>query len=348
MFTTGSKFFYGSAAVAAVAAVIYATTSGDALFTGTILLVSLTIAAGFLGGVMSAFRDAHRPAAAGAEGLVPEHRAAPYSLWPIAAAFAFGVTALGVAVDRRAFILGLAGILVVAMEWAITGWADGASNDPAWNRAVRGRYMHAVEFPVVGALGVGAIAFLFSRVMLALHEEEATIAFIVLGALILGAAVLLAAKPVLARKAMPVMVVVGAVALLGAGVAGIANGEVDHSELHEVSGRAVASKASVEAVIEIDEEGKLNRDTLTVPKGAVLNFLFRNNDDGERELKFKAQRARKEGTQTVVEAFEAHTELIGEKKVALVTTKFPKAGDWTFEVVDEAGTVISAGKVIVP
>lgn len=348
MFTTGSKFFYGSAAIAAVAAVVYGTTSGNPIFTGTIVLVAITVVASFLGGVLSAFRDAHRPAAAGADVLVPEHRAAPYSLWPIAAAFAFGVTALGLAVDRRAFLLGLVGIMVVGMEWAITGWSDGASDDPAWNRAVRGRYMHAVEFPVLGALGVGVIAFLFSRVMLALHEAEATVVFIVMGAVILGAAVLLAAKPGLARKAMPAMLSVGMVGLLAAGVVSIASGEVDHAELKEVSGRAVAAKASVEAVIEINEEGELNRDTLTVPKGAVLNFLFRNDDDGERQLVFTAQRARKEGTQTVIEEFKDRTEVIGEKKVALVTTKFPKAGDWKFDIVDEAGKVVATGKVIVP
>jgi hypothetical protein len=348
MFTTGSKFFYGAASLAAAAAIVYATSSGNPVFTGTIVLVALTIAAAFLGGIMSAFRDAHRPSAAGADVLVPEHRAAPYSLWPVAAAFALGVTALGLAVDRRAFVLGLVALLVVGLEWAITGWADGASNDAAYNKAVRNRFMHALEFPVVGALGVGFVAFLFSRIMLALHEEEATIVFSVMGVLILAGAVLVAAKPSIARKAAPALLAVGAVGLLAAGVAGIANGEVDHSEVKEVSGRAVAAKASVEAVIEVNEEGELNRDRLVIPKGASVNILFRNDDDGERELVFTGKRSRVEGAATVVEAFEAKTELIGEKKVALVTVRFPKSGDFEFSVKDETNGKVVTGTVVVP
>jgi hypothetical protein len=348
MFTTGSKFFYGAATLAAVAAIVYGTSSGNPVFTGTIVLVALLITTSFLGGILSAFRDAHRPAAAGAEALVPDHRAAPYSLWPIAAAFTLGVTALGIAVDRRAFILGLVALLVVALEWAITAWADGASNDPAYNKAMRSRYMHALEFPVVGALGVGFIGFLFSRIMLALHETEATVVFVVMGALILGGSALLAYKPGIARKALPAMLALGAAGLLAGGVAGIANGEVDHSETKEVAGRAVAAKASVEAVIIVNEAGELNRDRLVIPKGATVNILFRNDDDGERELVFVGKRSRREGTQTVVEQFETKSELIGEKKVALVTVKFPKSGDYPFTIKDEALDKVVTGTVVVP
>lgn len=346
MFTTGSKFFYGAAALAAVAALVYGLSSGNPVFTGTITLVAFAVAAGFLGGIMSAFRDGHRPLAAGPEGLVTVHRAAPYSVWPILTAASAAVTVLGLALDRWAFILGLAALGVVAMEWAVQGWADGASDDPAYNRSVRNRFMHSIEFPVVGALVFGFVAFLFSQVMLALHQAEAVITFMGLGAVILAIAVLLSMKPDLARKAVPVLAVVGAVGLLAAGIVSMASGHVKH-ESKEVSGKAVALKSSVEATIRISG-GKLNRNELVLPKGAYYNILFRNEDNGERQIVFVGQRSRKEGTQTVVEQFTTESEVLKEEKVGLVTLRIPKSGDYEFYVQDETGAKVATGKVVVP
>ena len=355
MFTTGSKFFFGSAAIAAVAAIVFATSSGDPFFTGTIVLAGLVITASFLGGVVTAFRDATRPASAGPEVLAPPHQAAPFSVWPILVAFAAGVAALGLAVDRRAYLLGLIALLVLGMEWAVQGWADGASGDPGYNRAVRGRFMHALEYPVLGALGVGFVAFLFSRLMLTLNENGAVVVFVALGAIILGGAVVLAQAPALAKKALPVFLVVGAAGLLAAGIVGISRGEADHTELAEKSGKAVADKANPEAIVRITD-GQLSAPTLVIPKGINANILFRNDDAGERRMVVKAVHAVKNGTQTTTEPLVIDTELIGEGKVALITVRLPKSGSFEYLVVDKdwvtddatPAHVVATGKVIVP
>jgi len=355
MFTTGSKFFFGSAAIAAVAALVFAYSAGDSFFTGTIVLVGLTITASFLGGVVSAFRDATRPASAGADVLVPPHQAAPYSIWPIMVAFTAGVVALGLAVDRRVYVLGLLALLVLGMEWVVQGWTDGASGDPGYNRAVRGRFMHAIEYPVLGALGVGFVAFLFSRLMLTLNEHGAVIAFIVLGTLILAGAVILAQAPHVAKKALPVFLVVGAVALLAAGIVGISRGESDHTELADKTGKAVADKANPEAIIHINGD-QLSTGTLVIPKATNANILFRNDGAGERMLVVQGLEAVKTGTQTVTQPFVKESELLGEGKVGLVTVRFPKSGTYDYLVVDETwvkgqtGTagVVASGKLVVP
>lgn len=347
MFTTGSKFFFGAAAIAAVAAIVFAGSSGDPFYAGLFVLVGLMVVATFLGGVVSAFRDATRPASAGPDVLLTTNQAAPNSLWPLAVAFAAGVTAIGIAVDRRAFLLGLVGLLVLGMEWVVQAWTDGASGDPTYNRSVRNRYMHALEYPVLGALGVGFVGFLFSRVMLTLNENGAVIVFVLLGALILGGAVVLAQAPALARKALPAFLAVGAAALLAAGVVGIARGESDHSELIEKTGKAVGDKANPEAVLRVSD-GQLETPYLVVPKGLVSNILFRNDDSEALGLVVQAKRSRKEGTQTVVEQFEAKTEVIGPGKVALLTVRLPKSGDYVYWVENEAHEKVASGKVIVP
>ena len=183
--------------------------------------------------------------------------------------------------------------------------------------------------------------------MLTLHENAAVVVFVVVGALVLGGAVILAGAPGLAKRALPVFGVVGFAGLLAAGVVGIARGEADHTELQEKTGNAVALKSNPEAVITITE-GKLSVDKLTIPKGITANLLFRNDDKEARELVVVGKRARKEGTQTVVEQFTAQTEAIAGGKVALLTVRLPKPGEYDFYVADEAGSKVATGKVVVP
>ena len=347
MFTTGSKFFFGAAAIAAAAAVVYGTSSGNPIFTGTIILAGLSIVAVFLGSVVSAFRDATRPAMAGAEPMLPVNRAAPYSMWPVLVAFAAGVTALGIAVDNRAFLLGVAGLLALGIEWAVQGWSDGASGDASYNSWMCGRFMHALEFPVLGALGVGVVGFLFSRVMLTLTETGAVIVFIGLGIVILASATVLANSPAQARKLLPAFVVVGAAGLLAAGVVGIARGEADHSELQEKAGNAVAAKSNPEAVLTL-ASGALEPTGLVVPKGTFTNLIFRNDDTGERMLVVTGKKAVKTGTKTETVLFTEKTDLIKEGKVAFLAVRFGKSGSYDFWIEDENKEHVVDGKVVVP
>lgn len=348
MFTTGSKFFFGAAILATVSAVVYGTSSGNPIFTGTIVLVGLAVVASFLGGVVVSFRDANRPAVAGTEALAPTHQVAPYSIWPIALAFALGTVALGIAVDNRAFLLGLAGLLVVGIEWVVQGWSDGASADPGYNRAVRGKFMHAIEFPVVGALGVGFVGFMFSRLMLTLTEDAAVVAFIVVGVLVFAGAIILAGAPQAAKKALPVFAVVGAAGLLAAGVVGIARGEADHAELHEKTGNAVALKSNPAEVITMAEDTE-ELPQIVIPKGITANLLFRNDAAEPHKLVVVGKQAVKVGTKTEIQQFTAQTEAIkGGGKTALLTVHLPKSGEFDYYVADEAGTKVATGKVVVP
>src|SRR5204862_2379136 len=100
MFTTGSKLYFGIAALAFGAGVVY-WSSTDLEYLGTIVLFSVAVVAVFLGAVIVAFRDADigAPAveamsAADAEGYGRGPRVSP-SIWPIVGAFGVGLVAIG-------------------------------------------------------------------------------------------------------------------------------------------------------------------------------------------------------------------------------------------------------------
>ncbi|HKA02715.1 MAG TPA: cytochrome c oxidase subunit 4, partial [Acidimicrobiales bacterium] len=135
MFTTGSKLYFGIAAAAVVAGVVY-WYSTDLEFLGTIVLFSVAVVALFLGGVIIAFRDADVSApaveaasAADAEGYGRGPRVSP-SVWPIVGAFGVGLVAIGLVYDRRWFVGGILVLVATTIEWAVQAWSDRASDDP--------------------------------------------------------------------------------------------------------------------------------------------------------------------------------------------------------------------------
>ena len=80
------------------------------------------------------------------------------------------------------------------VEWAIHNWADGASSDREFNTFARERAISAIEYPGLAAVGLGIIAFLFSRVFLALSKESGTIFFIAAAGAIFVVGILIASK----------------------------------------------------------------------------------------------------------------------------------------------------------
>ena len=112
MFTTGSKFFFGLAAAAIGAAIVY-WVGTDLEFFGVIVLLSLAAVSSFVGGIIVAFRDAEVAAPAveatspaDAEGVGRGPRVSP-SMWPVIGAFGLGLVAIGLVYDRRWFLGGL-------------------------------------------------------------------------------------------------------------------------------------------------------------------------------------------------------------------------------------------------
>lgn len=261
MITTGSKYFFGIAAFALVAAMVYGVASSghelnmDSLvgvislgYKGTVgdqfgysIFMGLFATSLFLGITTSAFRDADPEA--GAEFLhleaVPETTAPQgVSYWPVIAAFGATTTLIGFVVGAPLVILGAGVLGVSAFEWAARAWSERLTGDAEVNRTIRNRVLFPFEIPLLALVGVAVAVLAISRVLLAVPKGGAYVLFGVVPALILGAGWLFASKPKLNRNVVTAMLVVVGLAVLVGGVIGAAVGPrpLDH---HDEGGIAV-------------------------------------------------------------------------------------------------------------
>ncbi len=262
MFTTGSKWFFGLAGAAFVAALVYGGATnpsevGLSTFTGVLtlgymggvgdhlgyaVLMGLAGAGVFLGATTAAFRDSSVEAEAqllareGVPEVVAPERG---SYWPIIAAFGVGAVTIGLVAGQALVLLGIAILAAATFEWAVSAWAEKATGDAAVNQAIRRRVMLPVEVPVLGVLGIAVFVLSVSRILLTLPKLGVYILFGAVPTLVLVAAFVLAAKPKINRSVVAGLCVVGGLAVLVGGIVSAAVGpreiEPHHSEEHSES-----------------------------------------------------------------------------------------------------------------
>lgn len=255
MFTTGSKWFFGLGVVSLVLAAAYGwSTGGNGLgpltfgykggvgdHLGYTLLVSVAVAAVFLGLVAIATRDAAPSALAELAGTdtAPSLRAPDRpAYWPIVGAFGASLVVLGLVISNVLFVIGFFVILAATIEWMVLAWSDGATGDPDTNRLVRQRLMAPYEVPIVGVLIAGGSVVAFSRIFLTSSKLGAVGVATVLGFGIMVVGALFATKPRLSPNVVAAVLAVCAVGVVAGGVASAARGErvITHHEQHGVEG----------------------------------------------------------------------------------------------------------------
>jgi hypothetical protein len=304
MFTTGSKLYFGLAALAlAVFCLLGVTTAWT--FPATLAVGTLVVVFGFLGSLVSYTRDITALVPAAEEAPVPPPTSSR-SPWPLVAGFGVAFTAMGVAVDTRLFLLGLAIVLMAMLEWITQAWADRASADPRFNARLRGRLLQPLEWPIFGVLVLLLVVFGFSRVMLAIPEEAAaTAVFVTVAIVVLVVGFILASRPQLSRPALAMLVIIGGLLALGGGIAGVAAGEKEgfaeeHEELavaatecgeHREEGKRTSNAVSAKAgipVIALREDG-FHPAEAVVPRSLWTSVIFRNDSGGPAKLVLDAE-----------------------------------------------------------
>jgi hypothetical protein len=332
MFTTGSKLFFGFASLSAVAALLFLLTSGDGQLLGFGTLAGLCLVFLFLGGLLLAFRDANPNAAqiaalsaADAEGGHATPRISS-SAWPLLFAFGVLVSAFGLVLDPRVFLLGLVLSVVGTIEWAVQAWADRASDDPAFNSQLRAQIMRPFEFPIFGLVGGAFVVIGFSRIMLAASEHGSVIIFGVVALLVFVSAILVSTVPKAGKTLVSVLLLLGGLGVLAGGVAGAASGErvfeVKTGEEKDGTG-TVSDKAGIKATITV-QGNQFSVDApdgqIVLAKGLTSNILFRNTDASKHNLVVTDDKG------TVV----AQTDFIGQDKATVLTFRPPRAGSYPF------------------
>ncbi len=292
------------------------TTGGPAGVLGTIGLLSLAIVFGFLAGINLYTRDGN---VASLEPGVERTSAAAQppvgrSLWPIVGAVGVGGLAVGAVSQPVVFKVSLIVVLATVVEWMIQGWSERASADRTYNEGVRKRLLHPLEFPIVGALVGAGVVYAFSRIMLSISKDAGRWVFIIIGAVIVAIGFLFAAKRGLSKGTAAGIVAVGALALVGVGVASAVSGqrpiephpeitsavclgtatEAQTEEIDNKASQDVSAKSNVISNVELTADGRLvafnlgTADTeyheITVPRSTTVHVLFTNKTEEPRRL----------------------------------------------------------------
>lgn len=259
MLTTGFKYWFAAALFGLTAAFLYAVTTSDAGIVDTVLgpitfgykgavgehsgytilvgLAAVTMGTAF---ALAAWRDADPSSVAEVarvdeipQPIVP----ADATWWPAAGAFGAALIALGVVVDATFTVMGVALIVIAAVEWTIRTWSDHATVDANLNRRLRSTLFFPVELPIISAVVIAIFVLAGSRILLAVSKTGSVVVAGVLAALIFVAAIGFAARPQATRGVMKGVLVLSALALLAGGVVTAAVGErefhhsgPDHSE----------------------------------------------------------------------------------------------------------------------
>jgi hypothetical protein len=374
MFTPGSKYFLGLTGLGLVSAVLYCFLVNPSDL-GAYALFGLFISAALIAGFTIFTRDGDTDTVA--EAVEANTEATAPSFWPIIFALGGALTLLGIATNEIVFVLGLSVLIGGAVEWTIDDWAEKASADSEFNSFVRHRAIGALDYPGIAAVVLGVVAFLFSRIMLTVSKDQASIIFIIVSALIFVVGFLLASKPALRGKSTAIIAVVGVLVLAVAGITSALNGErkelvkyakedpysISHRECgkeagehydHEPNG-SVSLRSAVVATIFV-EDGKiraqeigLKRDvqSITVPRSNATNILFRNLDTEEYRLVATLGKV-KVGTTDVMEEVGTCTQLTGKNEEQVLTVTIPKPSNpeepYTLTVPGATGEI----KVVVP
>jgi hypothetical protein len=252
MITTGSKWFFGLGLVTLALAAAYGwTTGGNGLgpvsvgYKGSVgdhlgygILLSSALVSFFLGSVVIASRDAEADALAQVAGteVVPAVTPAGVSYWPPIAAFGSALVIIGLVAEPLLFVFGLIVLGIVLIEWAVQAWADKATGDPETNRRIRNRLMNPLEYPAAGVLALAVLAIAFSRVFLTLSADAAVWVALVAAVVVVGAGFLVASRPRISSNVVVGLLVLGAVVVIGIGIAGAVAGPREFHEHEEEGG----------------------------------------------------------------------------------------------------------------
>jgi hypothetical protein len=313
MITTGSKLLIGAAVAAVIAAVVYGLAEGGSL--GTVGLIFAAVALSFLAGINLFTRDADVSAldATALTDSAAATRTPPGNIWPIVAAIGGVLIVVGLVSYPAFVVFGVIALFGAALEWMLAAWSERASGDVVYNEEVRGRLAHPLELPMLALVGVGALIYSFSRIMLWLSKSSGPALFAVIAALVLVVGFIVAFRPSVRSGTIGAVCSIAALGLVAAGASAALDGQRtiehhettgalaqdgkcdlnDETEADQNASQSVAAKASIFAEVTLGKDGKLTArtagvdqpvDTLTVTRANTTNVMFRNESGDTRRL----------------------------------------------------------------
>ena len=268
MLTPTSKVFLPVSGVALLLGAIYKILTGDVL--GGILFVMVAAVAFVLGVLLSTVRENELAPAVAADAPPPGVRAVAVApvpgggVWSGVAGVALGLLVLGL-IDNPLFTAAAAIVGLIAAA----GWLARASSEST-GRLIS---LMPVGMPVMGLLTIASVMFFLSRILLAVPKEASTIIAIAVGILILGTASTFAVRPAISSRTIMACMVVGALVMVGGGVAAAAHGERKAEKPAGAESAAPAFKVKAQSIAFQQTEIDLKADS-------DVSISFTNADNG--------------------------------------------------------------------
>ncbi len=312
MITTGNKLLIGATVLTTVAAIAYGVTQEGAL--GTTGLASAAVALAFVTAMNLYLRDSNvstDPAeVATASAAIP---APGRSVWPFLMALGGVTIVVGLVSYQAIFIIGLVAVLAGGAQWTVQAWSEGASSDRIYDAEVRDRVANSLEYPLLGAIGIGIIVYAFSRIMLWLSKTNTVVAFSVVAGVVLIFAFLFALRPSIKSGVVGTLTGLLAIGIVAGGAAAGVDGERDihvhettgdlaleglcespeETEADENASQTVANTANLAARVTLDDGGLEATvvgsngeavDPVVFPRSNPSNVLFTNRTSEPRRL----------------------------------------------------------------
>jgi plastocyanin len=272
VFSYATKVLLALTLSAALASGVLYAAEGDK--TGAILLLVLSGAAvlALVAVVAAGVRDVAPFVPADAP--PPERRAttpgaaATGSGWPMVAAAALTVLAVGAATDAPTAYMGLIAVVLASLGWFAKAWTDHPTWTPRINQRVTGRLVDPLGFPVAGVVAAAFIAISLSRVLLAVSLDAAPWIALTVALLILLGCFWIASRPSVRSSALIGVAALGGLFLVGAGIAGATQGE-----------RTFHPHEHVEPVEVRAKNTQFAEKELKAPANQDVHLKFENDDD---------------------------------------------------------------------
>lgn len=270
MISLPSKLLLALAGLTVAGAAVYAVTVGER--TGVVLLFTAAVVAVVMALGLLVARDQAPVVAADAPPPDPQATTpgapARASAWPFAAALATGLVAVGAAVGAPLVYAGIGLVAATGLGWFGRSWSEHPTWTPRARERVDYRLLVPFSLPLMMIAVALGIAVAMSRVLLAVDKNVATAIALAVAVLLLGGFTLVAAKPRVSSSVLVSAAAVLGVAVVGAGIAGAAQGEREfHKHGHEIP------EVHIEA-----KDVAFDKDELVLPAEETVHIRFENDD----------------------------------------------------------------------
>ena len=276
MLSWGTKSLFGLGIAAFVASLVYGVATDEG--SGTTALAF--VAAGAIAlGLTVAGVGPDRPPVPAVEGPLPHVTPAgtrsPWpSIFPLGAAIAVAVLAIGAASSLWVVVPAAAVLGLLAIGWTFQVWTEHPVFTIRFGHRLSDRLVVPLGLPLAVFALVLVITFSLSRVLLAVPENGSRGIALGVAVVILAGAFFVASQERMARAALSLLVAFALLALVGAGIAGWAHG------LRKQEVKAGASTAAPVPISTVDSNLAFAVSSLSFPAEQTVPLMFDNASTG--------------------------------------------------------------------